>query len=810
MSDEFKDTFSDETVGREGTVGWNQPKEKMQRETGLTEKKAEKFFGIVAVRKGFLREEELQRALAIQNEYMKRGRNKRLGEVCVELGLLEEKDVEEILRIQKRSVMLCGNCGTPYLIDAFPPGKKWRCKRCNFLLEVPSLPEDALEFSASEDAATLVMEEEGRGETQPERMEFGNYEIVEKVAQGGMGIVYKARQKGLDRIVALKVLLGGEAAAEEMIKRFYNEAKAIAKLRHPNIVTIHEVSEFEGKHFFTMDFIHGESLRHIILTKRRLPVPVALTIAQKIADALQYAHEHGVAHRDIKPENILIDETGEPMITDFGLAKDIEMDPNMTRAGVVMGTPAYMSPEQARGEHSKIGPLSDVYSTGAVLYEMLTGEPVYKFEGQIGLATLLKTFQKEITPPRRLNPSIPRDVETIVMKALEKEQERRYQSAGEMADDIERYMRGEPIMARPASLFYKLYKRFRKYWYVSVPTVAAIIFVIAMSAYFISMRLEERRERRQRITDAMREARALFEEKKYEESLQKLGYVLGEDPKNIEAVELRVRCESLKKEAEKLKEERRIKESAKTLVRDALKKVEEGDSLLREGKRWDAKMKLNEAIMGFSKALADDKESVEAANGKFDTCMKLGSLFMEDRDFGAAVLIFYGALGLGIDDDRVQTEIDQAKRFQQRMEQFEAVVEAAERARAADKWDEAIAKYQQALGFENLTPQEKSDLKEKILLTRYQSLFIEGKNLLREGKFDSAADVFRKAAEIKNTEEIREQLRTIEYRRLLTNARDLENQNKLLDAVEVYKKAREYALDPGDVDRAISLCIENA
>jgi|GEM_PF-1177346 len=811
MDNDFKDTFSDGVSGEGELIGGGKAAAK-ESPSGMG-KKQEKFFGILAVRKGFLSNEQLQRAVAIQNEYMKRGRNKRFGEVCVELGLLTEEQVEEILRIQKRSVLICGNCGVPYLIEGFPPGKKWRCKKCNFVLEVPLMPEEvvAMESEGSDDAATLVLEEEvTEGGSPPSGNEFGNYEIIEKVAQGGMGIIYKARQKGLDRIVALKVLLGGEAAAEEMIRRFYNEAKSIAKLRHPNIVPIHEVGEFEGKHFFTMDFIHGESLRHTIITKKRLPVPMALTLAQKVADALQYAHEHGVVHRDIKPENILIDETGEPMVTDFGLAKDIELDPNVTRAGVVMGTPAYMSPEQARGEHDKIGPLSDVYSLGAVLYELLTGEPVYRFEGQIGLSLLLKTIQKEITPPRKLNPVIPKDVETIVMKALEKEPERRYQSAGELADDIERYIRGEPIIAHPPSLVYKLYKRVKKYWYVSVPIIAATVLVVAMVAYFMSVRIEEKRERKRKIEQVLKEANELFDEKQYDAVLERLSYVLREDPTNIQAIELRLKSEGLKKEAEKMKEQQRIKENAKLSAMEGEKRAKDAEDLLSKGERWDAKIKLNEAIIEFTKALADDRDLEEAKRGKFDACMRLGSLFEEDRDFGAAVLIFYGALDLGIDDDRVRAEIERAKRLQQRMEQYDAVVEAAEKARLNEKWDEAIAKYEQALEFENLTDAEKADLKEKILFTRYQSLFIEGKNLVREGKFDSAADIFKKAAEIKMTEDIKEQLRVIEYRKLLTNARDLERGNKFLEAVEVYKKARDYASDPTDVERTISDCVENA
>jgi len=775
------------------------------------EGKKERFFGIIAVRKGFIKEEELRRVLSIQSEYARKGMNKRLGEVCVELGMLTPQQVEEVLRVQERSILLCSNCNTPYLIEGFPPGKKWRCKMCGFLLEVPQPEEETFAYEKPPGPATARWEEKVVEEDEvSESKEFGNYEILEKVAQGGMGIIYKARQKGLDRIVALKVLLGGEAAAEEMIKRFYIEAKSIAKLRHPNIVPIHEVGVFEGKHFFTMDFIHGESLRSAILRQGRLPVPVALTIARKVADALHYAHEHNVVHRDIKPENILLDETGEPMITDFGLAKDIELEANVTRAGLIMGTPAYMAPEQARGERDRIGPLSDVYSVGSVLYEMLTGEPVYKFEGKIGLAKLLKTIQREITPPRRLNSSIPRDVETIVMKALEKEPERRYQSAKDLADDIERYMRGEVIMARPASLLYKTSKRLKKYWYIAVPTFAAIVFIVVMGVLFINQRIEEEQRRRQRIDTALMEAKGFFEEKEFDKALRKLEYVLSEDPKNIEAVELHSKCELLKEEAEKLKEQRRIRENAQRLALRAFESVREAERLLEEGNRWDAKMKLNEAIMNFSRALADFKELKEAKEGKFNACLKLGSLFFEDRAYGAAVLIYYGALGLGLDDEKVYAEIEKAKRAQQRMAEFDELILAAEKARADERWAEAIAKYEQALEFEALTPEERKEIESKIALTRYQSLYLEGKRLMKEGKFALAADIFKKAAAIRETDEIKEELRIIEYRTLISKARDAEREGRFLDAIEVYKKARNYANDPSDVEKSISLCVESA
>ncbi len=268
-----------------------------------------------------------------------------------------------------------------------------------------------------------------------------------------MGVVYKARQKSLNRIVALKMILPGRLTSAEDLERFRREAEATARLQHPNIVAVHEVGEFEGQHFYSMDYIDGPSLAKRLL-QGPFPNRVAARYILLIARAIDHVHRHGILHRDLKPSNILLDSHDEPHITDFGLAKKIGGDSTQTRAGVVMGTPSYMAPEQAAGKIQELGPACDVYGLGAVLYELLTGRP--PFRSETPLDTVVHVLEKEPAPPRLLNPKIERDLETICLKCLEKDPSRRYKSAEELAQDLERFLAGEPVQARPFNMIDRL------------------------------------------------------------------------------------------------------------------------------------------------------------------------------------------------------------------------------------------------------------------------------------------------------------------------------------------------------------------
>ena len=275
---------------------------------------------------------------------------------------------------------------------------------------------------------------------------FGDYELLSEIARGGMGVVYRARQVSLNRPVALKMILAGQLAGEDEIRRFHIEAEAAANLDHPGIVPIFEVGQHEGQHYFSMGFVEGQSLAQKLVVAPLLPREAA-SLMMLIAEAIAYAHQRGVIHRDLKPANIMVDRDGNPRVTDFGLAKKVQGDSDLTGFGQIMGSPSYMPPEQARGNRGDVGPTADVYALGATLYALVTGRP--PFQAASAMDTLTQVINDEPVPPRQLNASIPRDLETICLKCLEKELERRYPSAAALADDLGCWLRGEPILARP-------------------------------------------------------------------------------------------------------------------------------------------------------------------------------------------------------------------------------------------------------------------------------------------------------------------------------------------------------------------------
>jgi eukaryotic-like serine/threonine-protein kinase len=269
------------------------------------------------------------------------------------------------------------------------------------------------------------------------------YEILGKLGEGGMGVVYKARQIKLNRIVALKMILSGGHAREGDRARFRTEGEAIARLQHPNIVQVYEVGEHDGTPFFSLEFCSGGSLE-IRLKGIPLPPREAARLVQTLALAMHAAHERNVIHRDLKPANVLLTRDGTPKITDFGLAKKMD-DKGQTASGSIMGTPSYMAPEQAEARKT-VGPPADIYALGAILYEMLTGRP--PFRAETPLDTLMQVLEREPAPPRLLNPSVDRDLETICLKCLEKGPQQRYLSAEALARDLERYLAGDSISAR--------------------------------------------------------------------------------------------------------------------------------------------------------------------------------------------------------------------------------------------------------------------------------------------------------------------------------------------------------------------------
>jgi serine/threonine-protein kinase len=274
---------------------------------------------------------------------------------------------------------------------------------------------------------------------------FGDYELLEEIGRGGMGVVYRAVQRSLGRTVAIKMLLRRDLATPADLSRFRSEAEAAAQLDHPGIVSVFEVGECDGHPFYSMQFVEGTTLSKQLLAGR-LPAREAAGLLAKVADAVHAAHARGVLHRDLKPSNILIDAGGEPHVSDFGLAKRLEADESVTHTGAILGTPCYMSPEQAAGSRGDVGPTSDVWSLGAILYQMLTGRP--PFQASSPMDTLLAVLESDPPVPRSIVRQVDRDLEMIALKTLQKPQDLRYASAADLAADLRAFLAGEPVAAR--------------------------------------------------------------------------------------------------------------------------------------------------------------------------------------------------------------------------------------------------------------------------------------------------------------------------------------------------------------------------
>lgn len=370
-------------------------------------------------------------------------------------------------------VVPCNHCGEPVTIDDSESNAAYEAT-------VDYRPDDS---DAALTATLLTGTDHGKHwnsepAASPGR-QFGDYELIDEIARGGMGVVYRARQTRLNRVVALKMILSGQLASESDVQRFYTEAEAAAGLDHPGIVPIFEVGEHDGQHFFSMGFVEGSSLSERV-SDGPLPVNEAARLTKLTAEAIAYAHQQGVIHRDLKPANILLDADSQPRVTDFGLAKKFNEDSGLTASGQILGTPGYMPPEQAGGDVDNVGPLADVYSLGAILYCLMTGRP--PFQAASIVDTLMQVREQEPVGPRQLNPDIDVDLETICLKCLAKEPGRRYADAQALVDELERFEIGMPIQARPVGRVERAWR-----WCKRKPVLASLTAGITALVLFVAV-----------------------------------------------------------------------------------------------------------------------------------------------------------------------------------------------------------------------------------------------------------------------------------------------------------------------------------
>jgi WD40 repeat protein len=369
-----------------------------------------------------------------------------------------------------------------FLIDRLPTDREGRvlahlegCSACQQVLEGLTAGPDGDGTRSRKDAAPAGEGDERRPYALPSRI--GQYALIHELGHGGMGVVYLAEQAGLRRPVALKVIRHGINATTEEVARFRDEAEAVARLQHPNIVQIHEVGGQDGVYYLALEYVDGGSLDRRLAGTPQEPAAAA-RLVETLARAVHHAHQRGILHRDLKPANILLSgEPAVPKITDFGLAKRLEPGDARTQSGLVLGTPSYIAPEQASGRPGQVGPSADVYGLGAILYEMLTGRPPFK--GATALSTLEQVASQEPVPPSRFHRQIPRDLETICLKCLEKPPGRRYATAEALADDLHRFLSGRPILARPIGAWGRAWKWARRRPY-EAGLAAAVVAVAAI------------------------------------------------------------------------------------------------------------------------------------------------------------------------------------------------------------------------------------------------------------------------------------------------------------------------------------------
>jgi serine/threonine protein kinase len=453
---------------------------------------------------------------------------------------------------------------------------------------------------------------------------IGEYDILDKIGHGGMGLVLKARQRRLKRIVALKLIKVGQLAEEQEVARFLVEARAAAHLKHPNIVAVYDVGEHAGSPFFTMEYVEGQSL-HKLISERPLQPQRAAIIIRKLALAVGYAHEAGILHRDLKPQNILLDKYEEPKITDFGLATNAQENSQLTATGTVLGTPSYMPPEQARGKHEEMGTWSDVYSLGATLYETLVGRPPFT------AATLGETLQQVMTVDpvslRSLNPAIPRDLETICLKCLEKSPARRYQTGNELADELQRFLDDRPILARPTSRTEKFVRWCRRNPFIA-GSIAAVSVAAVVAIISLWIGLSQAIAAKEEVTEALNDSMNMVDDLLVGINEETLLEQPGMQP--IKAKIYAKAQANYEKLLPKLEKSKRLPENI------AFVKSQMGQVKVQLGDRKEGLRLMTEADESLEKMHENDAKNIKVLTNLSKVKTEIGRLYFNQRDLKAA------------------------------------------------------------------------------------------------------------------------------------------------------------------------------
>jgi len=497
-------------------------------------RKEDFLFGQILLKQGVATSDEINEALRLQAEAAERGETAvpRLGQILIEMGVTEEKEIQRTLKLQYKTLYECPGCTLKYnLVDA-REDKQYRCKKCDAVLIAKppgtGIRADESAYGMNLEISSDLPPEVAQAELDPGN-QFGKYILVRPLGRGGSGVVHLAYQKELKRFVALKLLRNDDP---ETLERFTHEAQLAARLRHPNIVSVYEIGKHHNVSYIALEYIDGTSLDQ----KGKLPVRRACQIVRDVAAAIHAAHEWGVIHRDLKPQNILLDRKDRAIVTDFGLAREVSAAKDLTERGIVVGTPAYMSVEQATGERALDG-RSDVASLGAVLYELLTDRQPYIGRSSIDIA--LAVINQRPPRPRELDPALPAAVEAVCLKAMSKLREDRYQTAKAFAEDLQRFLEGEAVHAKPLGKISATVRRLGKNKASTLAIVAAAaVLCLAGLAVFAA-------QRESRLTTRLLEART-------REAAGQLW----------EALRIYEEIPSARTEVERLREELRKKEAA--------------------------------------------------------------------------------------------------------------------------------------------------------------------------------------------------------------------------------------------------------